>query len=225
MPVTPPSPTTTIIMFVLVRALVLPAHYSFAAMALNGFISGPGPYYQLAGAAPGSAGEVLTSGADGVGRWVVPGPPPSATAEFQPIIPRPGVFDPADDTTVLANATVNYRVLPATFFDSAGAQVAGSKVEVFVAELPLITQVTLVGGLAIPLPPVPRPIAFGDGPPFGGTVNISVDGQTTTYTWFVADSTGGVPFNQLTIKTGEVTATELRVEGFSFWYLSSSPAP
>ena len=190
-------------------------------MALQGFFRGPGPYYQLDGSAPPGEGAYLVSDKDGVCRWAFPSPAPPATAEFSAITPRPQAFDPANDSVTLASVTVNYRVLPATFFDSAGAQVAGSKVEVFVAELPLISDVTLIAGLAIPIPPVPQPIGDGGGPPFGGTVNVSVDGDVAPRPFYVDRATSGVPYRLLTINTGEVDAFELRVEGFSFWYLSS----
>ena len=189
-------------------------------MALQGFFRGPGPYYQLDGSAPPGEGAYLVSDKDGVCRWAFPSPAPPATAEFLPVTPRPGAFDPANDKVVLAYATVNYRKLPATFFDSAGAQVAGSKVEVFVAELPLISNVTLIGGLAIPIPPVPLAIGDEGGTPFGGTVNVSVDGDAAPRPFFVSGARAGFPYHQLYINTGQVTATELRVEGFSFWYLS-----
>ena len=78
-------------------------------MALQGFISGPGPFYQLEAAAPGSDGRVLVSEADGVARWNIPPARPN-------VYVRGGVrgVTPVPGPGLTRNAIlISYKVEPA----------------------------------------------------------------------------------------------------------------
>ena len=193
-------------------------------MALNGFISGPGPFYQLEGAAPASEGQVLASGADGVARW---GAPPGGADVYQ----RGGVVgvtaDPGGIEVPAPLILVAYSIQPARVPQGSQPGLTdGSEVRLYLT--PSLRELTATDGIAnstaltVLLPELPFPLEFGGAGSalLGGTWIVEIDGAPIGCD-FELRQVGGAP--ALTVHMPVGVKQFIKTQAVSLWYLSSTP--